>query len=242
MPNQEHFWPNLKAFAEDNGIANLETLGLECVVCRDSFHYRGPSDDEIQTPRRPRVLPCGHILCARCLLAYYDTGDSRCPICRTELMHDCGHAHTGMPLPLIPANRDKLPPILTRGGGMPRGCGPCGILGLQQLFERELRNSPDIAEELKGEYLGIGITLYNTDEYFSRAVIGPVLEIEAPTSIKNMISEIVGYAVRSQRRNQVWLEADFGSMKIRVLHFKPELLSQAEEPPTVEETAPQDDN
>lgn len=125
---------------------------------------------------------------------------------------------------------------------MPRGCGPCGILGLQRLFERELRSSPDIAEELKGEYLGIGITLYNTDEYYSREVIGPVLEIEAPTCIKNMISEIVDYAVRSQRRNQVWLEADFSSMKIRVLHFKPELLSRVEEPPAEQEMAPQDDN
>ncbi|KAF4416102.1 hypothetical protein FACUT_12863 [Fusarium acutatum] len=242
MPNQEHFWPNLKAFAENNGVANLETLGLECIVCRDSFHYRGRSDDETQPPRRPRVLPCGHILCARCLLAYYETGDTRCPICRTELIHDCGHAHTGMPLPLTPVNMDKLPPILTQGGGMPRGCGPCGILCLQRLFERELSNSPYIPEELKGEYLGIGIMLYNTDEYCSREVNGPVLEIETPTSIKQMISEIVDYAVRSQRRGQVWLEADFSSMKIRVLHFKPELLSQVEESPAEQETAPKDDN
>ncbi|RBA17344.1 hypothetical protein BFJ72_g1100 [Fusarium proliferatum] len=242
MPNQEHFWPNLKVFAQNNRVANLETLSLECVVCRDSFHYRGLSDDETQPPRRPRVLPCGHILCARCILAYYDTGETRCPICRTELVHDCGHAHTGMPLPLTPGNMDKLPPILSQGGGMPRGCGPCGILGLQRLFERELNNSPYIPEELKGEYLGIGIMLYSSDEYCSREVTGPVLEIEAPTSIKHMISEIVAYAVRSQRRNQVWLEADFSSMKIRALHFKPDILSRVEESPAEQETAPNNEN
>ncbi|QGI77210.1 unnamed protein product [Fusarium fujikuroi] len=218
MPNQEHFWPNLKAFAENNRVANLETLGLECVVCRDSFHYRGLSDDETT-------------FC-----------DTRCPICRTELVHDCGHAHTGMPLPLTPGNMDKLPPILSQGGGMPRGCGPCGILGLQRLFEQELNNSPYIPEELKGEYLGIGIMLYSSDEYCSREVTGPVLEIEAPTSIKHMISEIVAYAVRSQRRNQVWLEADFSSMRIRALHFKPDILSRVEESPVDQETAPNNEN
>ncbi|KAF5624928.1 hypothetical protein F52700_9303 [Fusarium sp. NRRL 52700] len=242
MPNQEHFWPNLKAFAETNEIAHLETLGLECIVCRESFHYRGQSDDENRLPRRPRVLPCGHILCARCLVAYYETGDTRCPICRTELVHECGHAHTGMPLPLTPANRNKLPPILSQGGGLPRGCSPCGILTLHQLFNEALNSSPDIPEELKGEHLGIGILLYNTDEYFTREVTGPVLEIEPPSAIKNLITEIIDSATRSQRHNHVWLEADFSTMKIRLLHFKPELLSQVEESPAEQETAPQDDN
>ncbi|KAF5255190.1 hypothetical protein FANTH_114 [Fusarium anthophilum] len=242
MPNQEHFWPNLKAFAEDNHVTRLETLGLECVICRDSFHYRCRSDDGIQPPRRPRVLPCGHILCARCLIAYYETGDTRCPICRTELVHDCGHAHTGMPLPLTPANMDKVPPILSQGGGMPKGCSPCGILALHQLFERKLSESPHIPEVLKGEHLGIGITLYNADEYYTREVTGPVLEIEPPTSIQHMISEIIDYAVRSQRQNQVWLEADFSSMKIRVLHFRPDILPLVGVAPEEQETVPQGDN
>ncbi|KAF5266201.1 hypothetical protein FOXYS1_2967 [Fusarium oxysporum] len=240
MPIQEDFWPSLKAFAENNGVASLETLGLECVVCNEPFQYRRRDDDDAGSPRRPRVLPCGHILCGRCLLAYYETGESRCPTCRTELIHECGHAHTGMPMSLT--RLDRLPPILSQGGGMPKGCSPCGIVGLLKLFDQELSNSPDIAEELKGEYLGISIKLSNSDEYCSRDVTGPVLEIEPPAAIKQLINDIVDSAIESQRENEVWLEADFSSMKIRVLHFKPELLSEVKESPAEQETVSQDDN
>ncbi|KAJ4139489.1 hypothetical protein NW765_003391 [Fusarium oxysporum] len=191
----------VKAFAENNGVASLETLGLECVVCNEPFQYRRRDDDDAGSPRRPRVLPCGHILCGRCLLAYYETGESRCPTCRTELIHECGHAHTGMPMPLT--RLDRLPPILSQGGGMPKGCSPCGIVGLLKLFDQELSNSPDIAEELKGEYLGIGIKLSDSDEYCSRDVTGPVLEIEPPAAIKQLINDIVDSAIESQRENEV---------------------------------------
>ncbi|KAH7167978.1 hypothetical protein DER46DRAFT_660600 [Fusarium sp. MPI-SDFR-AT-0072] len=133
-------------------------------------------------------------------------------------------------------------PLAYGGGGMPKGCSPCDIVGLLNLFDRELSNSPDIAEELKGEYLGIGIKLSNSDEYCSRDVTGPVLEIEPPAAIKQLINDIVDSTIESQRENGVWLEADFSSMKIRVLHFKPELLSQAEESPVEQETVPQDEN
>ncbi|KAM5519200.1 E3 ubiquitin-protein ligase HRD1 [Fusarium oxysporum f. sp. phaseoli] len=220
MPVQEDFWPSLKAFAENNGVASLETLGLECVVCNEPFQYRRRDDDDAGSPRRPRVLPCGHILCGRCLLAYYETGESRCPTCRTELIHECGHAHTGMPMPL------------TRLDSCLPSCHKV----------EELSNSPDIAEELKGEYLGIGIKLSNSDEYCSRDVTGPVLEIEPPAAIKQLINDIVDSAIESQRENEVWLEADFSSMKIRVLHFKPELLSEVEESPAEQETVSQDGN
>jgi hypothetical protein len=125
---------------------------------------------------------------------------------------------------------------------MPKGCSPCGIVGLLKLFDQELSNSPDIAEELKGEYLGIGIKLSNSDEYCSRDVTGPVLEIEPPAAIKQLINDIVDSAIESQRENEVWLEADFSSMKIRVLHFKPELLSEVKESPAEQETVSQDDN
>ncbi|KAF4954879.1 hypothetical protein FGADI_4981 [Fusarium gaditjirri] len=240
MPIQENFWPNLKAFAENNGVTNLETLDLECVVCSEPFQWRRRDDDDAGVPRRPRVLPCGHILCGRCIIAYYDTDGSRCPMCRTDLTHDCGHPHTGMPMPLTRWHR--LPPILLQGGRIQRGCCPCALIALQNLVDRVLSSSPDIPAELKGEYLGIGIKFPGTSEHCSRVVTGPVLEIEAPVAIKQAIDEIVRFAIESQRENDVWLELDFRSMKIRVLHFKPELLSQMEKSPTEEEAVPQDNN
>ncbi|KAH7248663.1 uncharacterized protein BKA55DRAFT_540088 [Fusarium redolens] len=238
MPIQEGFWPSLKALGENNGVVSLKTLDLECIICTKPFQYRSRDDDDVGIPRRPRVLPCGHILCYRCLLAYYETGQSRCPICRTELMHNCGHAHIGMIMPL--KRLDKLPPLLSQGGGMPNGCSRCCITGLVAMFNRLLDRDPDIPEELKGEYLGIGLK-FSSYEFCSRAVIGPVLEIEPPTAVKELINGMVDFAIEGRQENEVWIEVEYSAMKIRVLHFKPELLSQGQDSPAEEGTVPQDE-
>ncbi|XP_069709821.1 E3 ubiquitin-protein ligase NHLRC1 [Phaenicophaeus curvirostris] len=64
---------------------------LECRVCFEPFSP--------VAPRRPRNLPCGHVLCGACLAALGGPGGRRleCPFCRRP----CGSAGTSDCLPLL---------------------------------------------------------------------------------------------------------------------------------------------
>ncbi|GAB0183852.1 E3 ubiquitin-protein ligase NHLRC1 [Grus japonensis] len=108
------------AAAEDEAELNL----LECRVC---FERYGPSGQ-----RRPRNLPCGHVLCRGCVGALGGSERRRleCPFCRRA----CGSAETSDCLPLLqllevlgPAG-GSVPSALGRsGGGGAAGPAPTGL-------------------------------------------------------------------------------------------------------------------
>lgn len=79
--------PGMAAAAGEAGEAELGLL--ECRVC---FEPYGPGGQ-----RRPRNLPCGHVLCRGCLSALGGRGRLECPFCRRV----CGPADTSDCLPLL---------------------------------------------------------------------------------------------------------------------------------------------
>ncbi|XP_068787811.1 E3 ubiquitin-protein ligase NHLRC1 [Struthio camelus] len=100
-------------------MAAAEELGLlECKVC---FEPYGPGGQ-----RRPRNLPCGHVLCLGCAAALGGAGRRglECPFCRRT----CGSADTSDCLPLLQlleavgAAATSLPPAAAgAAGGGPAG-------------------------------------------------------------------------------------------------------------------------
>ncbi|NXN29685.1 NHLC1 ligase, partial [Nycticryphes semicollaris] len=115
------------AAAEEEGADEAELSLLECRVC---FERYGPGGQ-----RRPRNLPCGHVLCRGCLEALGGPESRRleCPFCRRAF----GSAETSDCLPLLqllellgPAGASlSLPSALGRSRGA-AGPAPTG-LGLQ---------------------------------------------------------------------------------------------------------------
>ncbi|KAM9228288.1 E3 ubiquitin-protein ligase NHLRC1 [Leptosomus discolor] len=103
--------------AEDEEELSL----LECRVCFERYEPVGQ--------RRPRNLPCGHVLCQGCVSALGGPENRRleCPFCRRA----CGSAETSDCLPLLqllevlrPAG-GSLPSIMGRNGG--GGAAPAGL-------------------------------------------------------------------------------------------------------------------
>ncbi|XP_061202401.1 E3 ubiquitin-protein ligase NHLRC1 [Neopsephotus bourkii] len=104
---------------------NEEELGLlECRVCFERYGHGGQ--------RRPRNLPCGHVLCRGCVEALGGPERRRleCPFCRRA----CSSAETTDCLPLLqllevlgPAGT-SIPSALGRSGG--RGAARPGAAGL----------------------------------------------------------------------------------------------------------------
>ncbi|NXV26663.1 NHLC1 ligase, partial [Rissa tridactyla] len=110
------------AAAKEGEEDEAELSLLECRVC---FERYGPGGQ-----RRPRNLPCGHVLCRGCLGALGGPEGRRleCPFCRRA----CGPAETSDCLPLLqllevlgPAG-GSLPSALGRGGGA-AGPAPAGL-------------------------------------------------------------------------------------------------------------------
>ncbi|CAL4222660.1 unnamed protein product, partial [Meganyctiphanes norvegica] len=55
---------------------------MDCRVCGDE--YEAPE-------RRPRVLPCGHTVCHRCIILIIEDRQKLCPICRAPHRASCVH-------------------------------------------------------------------------------------------------------------------------------------------------------
>ncbi|KAM6350422.1 E3 ubiquitin-protein ligase NHLRC1 [Podargus strigoides] len=106
--------------AEDEAELSL----LECRVC---FERYGPGGQ-----RRPRNLPCGHVLCQGCLAALGGAERRRleCPFCRRA----CGSAETSDCLPLLqllevlgPAGLSVPEAFGRSSGGGAAGPSPAGL-------------------------------------------------------------------------------------------------------------------
>ncbi|NXS51455.1 NHLC1 ligase, partial [Brachypteracias leptosomus] len=105
--------------AEDEAELNL----LECRVC---FERYGPGGQ-----RRPRNLPCGHVLCQGCVRALGGPERRRleCPFCRRA----CGSAETSDCLPLLQLlellgpGGGSVSSALGRSGGGAAGPAPAGL-------------------------------------------------------------------------------------------------------------------
>ncbi|KAM9302519.1 E3 ubiquitin-protein ligase NHLRC1 [Morus bassanus] len=93
---------------EDEAELNL----LECRVCFERYGAGGQ--------RRPRNLPCGHVLCRGCVGALGGPENRRleCPFCRRA----CGSAETSDCLPLL----QLLEALGPAGGGLPSARGRRG--------------------------------------------------------------------------------------------------------------------
>ncbi|NXT80266.1 NHLC1 ligase, partial [Zapornia atra] len=108
--------------AEDEAELSL----LECRVCFERYGLGGQ--------RRPRNLPCGHVLCRGCVEALGGSERRRleCPFCRRA----CGSAETSDCLPLLqllellevlgPAG-GSVPSAVGRSGGGAAGPVPAGL-------------------------------------------------------------------------------------------------------------------
>ncbi|NXX13604.1 NHLC1 ligase, partial [Podargus strigoides] len=112
------------------GMAAEDEAELSLLECRVCFERYGPGGQ-----RRPRNLPCGHVLCQGCLAALGGAERRRleCPFCRRA----CGSAETSDCLPLLqllevlgPAGR-SVPEAFGRsssgGGGGAAGPSPAGL-------------------------------------------------------------------------------------------------------------------
>ncbi|KAF4968424.1 hypothetical protein FSARC_4221 [Fusarium sarcochroum] len=141
------YWPVLRDYLLGNPDI-YETLHLECGICLDKmtvFPHEHSYDPEMHHfSHRARILPCGHMFGSKCAHAMIDEALSNdlpicCPICRTDfsLHRDCGHVHTGMPMPTNVEAIKKFPPTLSEGGVVADKCGDCQvteiILGINYL-------------------------------------------------------------------------------------------------------------
>ncbi|NXK85986.1 NHLC1 ligase, partial [Formicarius rufipectus] len=74
------------------GMAAQDEAELSLLECRVCFEPYGPSGG-----RRPRNLPCGHVLCGDCLRGLAGRGRTECPFCRRPF----GPADTSECRPLL---------------------------------------------------------------------------------------------------------------------------------------------
>ncbi|NXI43143.1 NHLC1 ligase, partial [Galbula dea] len=117
--------PRRRMAAEDEAELSL----LECRVC---FERYGPGRE-----RRPRNLPCGHVLCQGCVWALGGPERRRleCPFCRRA----CSSAETSDCLPLLQLlevvgpDGGSVSSALGKSGGGAAGPAPAG-LGLRQVL------------------------------------------------------------------------------------------------------------
>ncbi|NXH22168.1 NHLC1 ligase, partial [Bucco capensis] len=115
--------PQRRMAAEDEAELSL----LECRVCFERYSPGGQ--------RRPRNLPCGHVLCQDCVWALGGPERRRfeCPFCRRA----CGSAETSDCLPLLQLlevlgpDGDSISSALGRSAAGAAGSVPAG-LGLRQ--------------------------------------------------------------------------------------------------------------
>ncbi|KAJ4268933.1 hypothetical protein NW762_003004 [Fusarium torreyae] len=159
------YWPILRDYLLEN--PNLyETLHLECGICLEEmtvFPHEHSYDPEMyHMSHRARILPCGHMFGSKCAFVMIDEAIANdqpicCPICRSDFSRhqDCGHAHTGMPMPTNIDVIKAFPPTLSEGGAVADKCGDCQVteilLGINYLAPT-LLSSIDIEE---GEFLGV---------------------------------------------------------------------------------------
>ncbi|KAF1566926.1 UNVERIFIED_CONTAM: E3 ubiquitin-protein ligase NHLRC1, partial [Eudyptes robustus] len=109
------------------GMAAEDEAELSLLECRVCFERYGPGGQ-----RRPRNLPCGHVLCRGCVGALGGPERRRleCPFCRRA----CGSAETSDCLPLLqllevlgPAGGSVLSALGRSGGGGAAGPAPAGL-------------------------------------------------------------------------------------------------------------------
>ncbi|NWZ45974.1 NHLC1 ligase, partial [Haliaeetus albicilla] len=99
------------------GMAAENEAELSLLECRVCFERYGPGGQ-----RRPRNLPCGHVLCQACVGALSGSGSRglECPFCRRA----CRAAETSDCLPLLQL-LEVLGPA-AGGGGVPSALGRSG--------------------------------------------------------------------------------------------------------------------
>ncbi|CEI38515.1 unnamed protein product [Fusarium venenatum] len=110
------YWPVLRdALLQDPSSYN--NLHLECGICLENmtvFQHEHTYDPEMShLSHRARIFPCGH------------------------MFGNCGHVHTGMPMPTTVKQIWRFPPTLSEGGVVANKCGDCQateiIMGINYL-------------------------------------------------------------------------------------------------------------
>ncbi|KAL3588345.1 hypothetical protein FPOAC2_10499 [Fusarium poae] len=137
QPLSNTYWPILRdALLRDPSSYN--NLHLECGICLENmtvFQHEHIYDPEMSHfSHRARIFPCGHMFGSKCALTMIDDlvrshQPIACPICRVDFsLHiDCGHVHTGMPMPTSIKQIWKFPPTLSEGGVVADKCGDCQV-------------------------------------------------------------------------------------------------------------------
>ncbi|XEU97264.1 hypothetical protein FSHL1_002550 [Fusarium sambucinum] len=131
------YWPVLRdALLRDP--SSYSNLNLECGICLENmtvFQHEHTYDPEMSHfSHRARIFPCGHMFGSKCAMTMIDdlirnNQPITCPICRADFsLHiDCGHIHTGMPMPTTVKQIWKFPPTLSEGGVVADKCGDCQV-------------------------------------------------------------------------------------------------------------------
>ncbi|KAH8163533.1 hypothetical protein CIB48_g4707 [Xylaria polymorpha] len=121
----------------DEGIdedGNPVVVDLTCCICMHSKlqvsdfvtpHTCGNAPGTVEVLA---VLPCGHYFGSDCLyewLEYNTREEAGCPLCRFQLVYDCGHGLEPRGYNPLGTRREQIPMTIPEGGKVPRSCEYC---------------------------------------------------------------------------------------------------------------------
>ena len=153
------YWPALVSYLADPHAHAGATPKVNCAICREGpLKVAGISTDEGDLRDPPEkehalVLPCGHILGARCMRSWKCAHERvnaeemrpdrplQCPLCKFDLVFPvCRHAVPGVPAPVDPSGDDfgQVPETVPEGGFVPNECHYCARISY--IKERELHH------------------------------------------------------------------------------------------------------
>lgn len=172
----ESFFPNPKvAFLID------EPRTLQCQICLVTpLVMAGTAKQAGESA--PAILPCGHVACTGCIVAWLETQES-CPFCREEMKHSgCGHAVQAR---IIAEDTVlTLPRTIAQGGRVGSRCHDCRVDALRgealdrwKLLAEDLKDARRADREKSSEKTRAA--LRRAEEAFELAPSRSTAEIEA---------------------------------------------------------------
>ncbi|RGP58856.1 hypothetical protein FSPOR_11754 [Fusarium sporotrichioides] len=126
----ETHWSVLSSYLKNDKVS-FKDLELPCGICRNTMtvlshqHHK----DEDGNTHNAVVFPCGHIFGKSCVDLAFGKESSLQPVCfacRADLTHsECGHLHSGLPMPSSKEDLGSIPAVLSKQGRMAPYCAGC---------------------------------------------------------------------------------------------------------------------
>lgn len=146
IPITDIYWPEFKKAVEAD-TARVRPIQLECVVCSDLMTTSPDEPDHtfVGIPSHgAQILPCGHIIGARCWFKWIDCMKqttprekyAKCPCCNEKIrFHSkCGHRTPGRFIPDTVAEYFTVPTVFRHGGCIPPRCLWCELRHVMEMF------------------------------------------------------------------------------------------------------------